>query len=440
MRLLSRRWPAAWRGASRTRACSTRRSACSRTEQRNAELAVINGACSRASPGRSTTRASSSWWATSCAKCSTAATWASRLGQPRQRSRHAVCRRARRAAATDDGARSGRYPGSIRDDRHPARHRPRLDRGAVARGRPVQEGHRPGTLASRGADDGRRAAAAATSWSRTTSATTRSASRRAPADDGRLVDGAGASSASVRRDAAQRAQSSALSEVRARPVVDARSRAVMDRIAAHARELSLGRPRRSSRPTRPRPCCASSPGPRRGAATRPAARGIIGSLLQSGRAELDNSSAADPRRCRSRAPRRAATAADRAAALAGAEVLGAMAVAQRRQPFEARSSPSIEGSVAPATIALQNAASSTRRAPRSGARRRAPTCCRSSAARWPTRSRCSKGARLCQRLFGTDEMGICLVRDGMIDFPAFRGRFADDRAVPAAAGGLGERA
>ncbi|MCB2020532.1 MAG: GAF domain-containing protein, partial [Burkholderiaceae bacterium] len=30
----------------------------------------------------------------------------------------------------------------------------------------------------------------------------------------------------------------------------------------------------------------------------------------------------------------------------------------------------------------------------------------------------------CQRLFGTDEMGICLVRDGMIDFAAYRGRFS----------------
>ena len=30
----------------------------------------------------------------------------------------------------------------------------------------------------------------------------------------------------------------------------------------------------------------------------------------------------------------------------------------------------------------------------------------------------------CQRLFGTQEMGICLVRDGMIGFPAYRGKFA----------------
>ena len=31
----------------------------------------------------------------------------------------------------------------------------------------------------------------------------------------------------------------------------------------------------------------------------------------------------------------------------------------------------------------------------------------------------------CERLFGTQEMGICLARDGMIGFPAYRGRFAD---------------
>jgi GAF domain-containing protein/DNA-binding response OmpR family regulator len=30
----------------------------------------------------------------------------------------------------------------------------------------------------------------------------------------------------------------------------------------------------------------------------------------------------------------------------------------------------------------------------------------------------------CERLFGTEEIGICLVRDGMIDFPAYRGKFA----------------
>ena len=31
----------------------------------------------------------------------------------------------------------------------------------------------------------------------------------------------------------------------------------------------------------------------------------------------------------------------------------------------------------------------------------------------------------CERLFGTQEMGICLARDGLIDFPAYRGKFAD---------------
>ena len=31
----------------------------------------------------------------------------------------------------------------------------------------------------------------------------------------------------------------------------------------------------------------------------------------------------------------------------------------------------------------------------------------------------------CERLFGTQEIGICLARDGMIDFPAYRGKFAD---------------
>ena len=31
----------------------------------------------------------------------------------------------------------------------------------------------------------------------------------------------------------------------------------------------------------------------------------------------------------------------------------------------------------------------------------------------------------CERLFGTQEMGICLARDGMIGFPAYRGRFAE---------------
>ncbi|MDH4114102.1 MAG: GAF domain-containing protein, partial [Burkholderiaceae bacterium] len=31
----------------------------------------------------------------------------------------------------------------------------------------------------------------------------------------------------------------------------------------------------------------------------------------------------------------------------------------------------------------------------------------------------------CERLFGTQEMGICLARDGMIDYPAYRGWFAE---------------
>jgi len=46
------------------------------------------------------------------------------------------------------------------------------------------------------------------------------------------------------------------------------------------------------------------------------------------------------------------------------------------------------------------------------ARPRPPTCCRSSAARWPTRSRCStRSWTVCARLFAGSEMGISLISD-----------------------------
>ncbi len=155
--------------------------------------------------------------------------------------------------------------------------------------------------------------------------------------------------------------------------------------------------------------------------------GIIGSLLQSGHAEFINSSAADPRALQ--IPGTQTRSDERLMVvplLAGeATVLGAMAVWRSGgSPFEARDLAFLQGLSRQATIALQNARLfDETRAALERQTASADVLQVISGSMADAQPVFEKVLDSCQRLFGTDEMGICLVRDGMIDFPAYRGRF-----------------
>jgi GAF domain-containing protein len=156
-------------------------------------------------------------------------------------------------------------------------------------------------------------------------------------------------------------------------------------------------------------------------------QGIIGSLLQSGQAEFINSSAADPRALQ--IPGTETRADERLMVvplLAGeATVLGAMAVWRSGgHPFEARDLAFLEGLSRQATIALQNARLfDETRAALDRQTASADVLQVISGSMADAQPVFEKVLDSCRRLFGTDEMGICLARDGMIDFPAYRGGF-----------------
>ena len=156
-------------------------------------------------------------------------------------------------------------------------------------------------------------------------------------------------------------------------------------------------------------------------------QGIVGSLLQSGQAEYVNSSAADPRAVQ--IPGTETRSDERLMVvplLAGeATVLGAMAVWRSGgSPFEARELAFLQGLSRQATIALQNARLfDETRAALERQTASADVLQVISGSMADAQPVFEKVLDSCQRLFGTEEMGICLVRDGMIDFPAYRGRF-----------------
>ncbi len=156
-------------------------------------------------------------------------------------------------------------------------------------------------------------------------------------------------------------------------------------------------------------------------------RGIIGSLLESGKSERVNSTADDPRTVHiagtdTRADERLMVV----PLLAGATVLGAMAVWRTGgRPFEAHELNFLEGLSRQAAIALQNARlfDETRQTlERQTATAEVLQVISGSMA--DAQPVFEKVLDSCQRLFGTDEMGICLARDGVIDFPAYRGKLS----------------
>jgi signal transduction histidine kinase/DNA-binding response OmpR family regulator len=206
---------------------------------------------------------------------------------------------------------------------------------------------------------------------------------------------------------------------------------VMDRIAAHAKELLAAQnsaiflPDAASGSYRAIVALGDLAEALKAATIEPG-QGIIGSLLQSGKAERINSSAADPRAVQ--IPGTETRSDERLMVvplLAGELVLGAMAVWRSGgSPFEARELAFLEGLSRQATIALQNARlfDETRAAlERQTASSDVLQVISGSMA--DAQPVFEKVLDSCQRLFGTDEMGICLVYDGMIDFPAYRGRF-----------------
>ena len=265
----------------------------------------------------------------------------------------------------------------------------RPDRGATPRGRLAERA--PTARRSSGADGGRRGLLGYVFVGEPRARQRLRRRRGAPADDGRLVDGAGARERALFDETQRNArESSALSEVGRDLSSTLDLATVMDRIAGHAKELLGAQNSAIFCPTRrPDATAPSSPGrPRRGAEggdhrTRPGhhrqpaaerPRRTTSTARPPTRGGADPG-APDPQR---RAPD------GRAAARRRAEVLGAMAVvAQRRQPFVRATSPSSKACRAQATIALQNARLfDETRAALEATDRRAPTCCRSSAARW----------------------------------------------------------
>ena len=156
-------------------------------------------------------------------------------------------------------------------------------------------------------------------------------------------------------------------------------------------------------------------------------RGIIGSLLESGKPERVNSTADDPRTVHiagtdTRADERLMVV----PLLAAGKVLGAMAVWRTGgKPFDAHELNFLEGLSRQAAIALQNARlfDETRQTlERQTATAEVLQVISGSMA--DAQPVFEKVLDSCQRLFGTDEMGICLARDGVIDFPAYRGKLS----------------
>ena len=214
---------------------------------------------------------------------------------------------------------------------------------------------------------------------------------------------------------------------------------VMDRIAGHAKELLAaqnsaiflpdegdGALPRDRRPRRPgRGAEGDDDRARPGHHRQPAAERPGRVHQQLGRRPARR---ADPGH--RDAQRRAADG--RAAARRRATVLGAMAVWRSGgSPFEARELAFLEGLSRQATIALQNARlfDETRAAleRQTAQRRRAAGDQRLDGRR---AAGVREDARQLRALFGTDEMGICLVRDGMIELPGLPRRFtADDQGA-----------
>ncbi len=206
---------------------------------------------------------------------------------------------------------------------------------------------------------------------------------------------------------------------------------VMDRIAAHAKDLLVAEnsaiflPEPGGNDFRAIVALGEIADELKATVIEPG-QGIIGSLLQSGKPEFINDTAAD-----SRAVQIAGTESRRderlmvVPLLAGTAVQGAMAVWRTGgSPFEARELEFLVGLSLQATIALNNARlfDETRAAlERQTATAEVLQVISSSMAdAQPVFERILDS---CQRLFGTDEMGICLARDGLIDFPAYRGHF-----------------
>ncbi len=208
---------------------------------------------------------------------------------------------------------------------------------------------------------------------------------------------------------------------------------VMDRIVAHARDL-LGAQRSAiflpdalSENFRAIAALGDQAEALKASVIEPG-RGIIGSLLQSGQAEFINDTAADARTLQlAGSVQRADERLMVVPLKSGAQVQGAMAVWRSGgSPFEARELEFLTGLSQQAAIALNNARLFDET--RATLERQTATAevlqviSGSMADAQPVFERILDS---CQKLFGTEEMGICLARDGMIDFPAYRGRFAE---------------
>ena len=208
---------------------------------------------------------------------------------------------------------------------------------------------------------------------------------------------------------------------------------VMDRIAAHAKELlaagnsAIFLPDGDGGRYRAIVALGDIAGEIKAAVVEPG-RGIIGGLLQSGRPELVNATADDPRTVQiagteTRGDERLMAV----PLLAGTKVQGAMAVWRNGgQPFETHELAFLEGLSRQAAIALHNARLFDET--RATLERQTATAevlqviSGSMADAQPVFERILDS---CQRLFGTDEMGVCLAQGGMIDFAAYRGRFTN---------------
>ncbi len=207
--------------------------------------------------------------------------------------------------------------------------------------------------------------------------------------------------------------------------------AVMERIAAHARQLlaadtsAIFLPEPDGRQFRAI-VAQGDAAEQIQAAVVERGIGIIGSVLQSGRPEFVNDTGADARAVQigGTEPRRDERLMG-VPLLSGDVVQGAMAVWRGGGDlFDARDLQFLAGLSRQAAIALNNA--------RLFDETRASLECQTATAEvlqvisgsmadaQPVFERILDS---CQRLFGTGEMGICLARDGLIDFPAYRGRF-----------------
>ncbi|MBS1162876.1 MAG: hypothetical protein H6R03_772, partial [Burkholderiaceae bacterium] len=206
---------------------------------------------------------------------------------------------------------------------------------------------------------------------------------------------------------------------------------VMDRIAGHAKELLAAQasaiflPDADGRRFRAIVALGDIADELKATAIEPG-RGIIGGLLQSGQAEFVNDTAADARALQLAGTGRRADERLMVVPLkSGEQVQGAMAVWRSGgSPFEERELSFLSGLSQQAVIALNNARLfDETRAALERQTASADVLQVISGSMADAQPVFEKVLDSCRRLFGTDEMGICLVRDGMIDFPAYRGRF-----------------